>query len=68
MGTREIDENSIDFFDTGGEPAPFNQESARQSLMRQMEEDPSVFLRRKFAHQYRKQQQTKAPVKIEEDW
>jgi hypothetical protein len=66
MGTKEVDENSLDFFDTGGEPAPFDQEAARQSLLRQVEEDPSIFLRRKFAHQIRKR--INQPEGNEEDW
>lgn len=66
MGSREIDEASLDFFDTGGAPAPFDQQGARQSLLRQVEEDPSIFLRRKFAHQLRKR--TPKPEPPDESW
>lgn len=66
LGTREVDETTIDFFDTGGEPAPFDQQGARQSLLRQVEEDPSIFLRRKFAYQLRNR--TQKPEAREESW
>jgi len=66
MGNKEVDESTIDFFDTGGEPAPFDPQGAQQSLLRQVEEDPSLFLRRKFAHQLRKR--TDKPKVSEESW
>lgn len=53
MGSKEIDESLIDFFETGGDPVPFDQQGASQSMLRQVEEDPSLFLRRKFAYQLR---------------
>ena len=65
-GNKEVDESTIDFFDTGGEPAPFDPQGAKQSLLRQVEEDPSLFLRRKFAHQLRKR--TQKPDISEESW
>ncbi len=66
MVTKEADEASIDFFDTGGEPAPFDQQEAKQSLLRRVDEDPSIFLRRKFAHQLRNR--TQKPIATEESW
>ena len=66
MGEKELDENAIDFFDSGGEPAPFDPKGAKQSLLRQVEEDPSLFLRRKFAHQLRLR--TDKPEAGEESW
>jgi len=66
MGTREVDEESVDFFDTGNQPVPFDQEGTPQALIRQMEENPSVFLRRKFAHQLRKRKPSETTD--EEDW
>lgn len=66
MGSRELDESTIDFFDTGGEPAPFDPQGAKQSLLRQVEENPSLFLRRKFAHQLRNR--TDKPEAGEESW
>lgn len=65
-GSRELDESSINFFDSGGEPAPFDPRSASQSLLRQVEEDPSLFLRRKFAHQLRNRKDK--PEAGEESW
>jgi len=65
-GNKEVDENTIDFFDTGGEPAAFDQQGAKQSLLRQVEEDPSIFLRRKFAYQLRSR--SIKPEPGEEDW
>ncbi|MEN8155369.1 MAG: VWA domain-containing protein [Bacteroidota bacterium] len=66
MGSKEVDESTIDFFDTGGEPAPFDQQGARQSLLRQVDTDPSIFLRRKFAHQLRNRKQK--PERSEQTW
>lgn len=66
IGSKELDESTIDFFDTGGEPAPFNSEGARQSMLRRVEEDPSLFLRRKFAYQLRNR--TEKPEASEESW
>lgn len=66
MGAKEIDETMLDFFDTGGAPAPFDQQGAKQSLLRQVEEDPSIFLRRKFAHQLRNR--TNKPEPPDESW
>ncbi|MEN8201589.1 MAG: VWA domain-containing protein [Bacteroidota bacterium] len=66
MGSKEVDESTIDFFDTGGEPAPFDQQEAKQSLLRQVDEDPSIFLRRKFAHQLKNRKQK--PERSEETW
>lgn len=65
-GNKEVDENAIDFFDTGGDPAPFDPQGAKQSLLRQVEEDPSIFLRRKFAFQLKNR--SKKPEPGEEDW
>jgi len=66
IGNREVDESTIDFFDQGGKPAPFNSENARQSMLRRVEEDPSLFLRRKFAYQLRNR--TEKPEPGEESW
>ena len=64
--TREIDETAIDFFEQGESPPKLDQAETRQTLLRQVEEDPSIFLRRKFAHQYRNR--TKKAEPLEEDW
>lgn len=61
-----MDESTIDFFDTGSEPPSMDQQGARQSLLRQMEEDPSLFLRRKFAHQLRNRKEK--PEAPDEKW
>jgi Ca-activated chloride channel family protein len=66
MGSRELDEQSIDFFDTGGQLAPFDPQGARESLLRTVEEDPSIFLRRKFAHQLRNR--NPKPEASDETW
>jgi Ca-activated chloride channel homolog len=66
IGNKEVDESTIDFFNTGGEPAPFDSQGAQQSLLRQVEEDPSLFLRRKFAYQLKNR--TKKPETGEESW
>lgn len=64
--TREVDETSIDFFEQGESPPLLDQNEARQTLLRQVEENPSIFLRRKFAHQYRNRNKRVEP--LEEDW
>lgn len=66
MSSKEIDETTLDFFDTGGTPSHVDHQGARQSLLRQVDEDPSIFLRRKFAHQLRNR--TIKPTTPEESW
>ena len=65
-GAREIDESTLDFFNAGESPLPYDQQGAKQSLLRQVEEDPSIFLRRKFAHQLKNR--IEKPRTLEEDW
>lgn len=65
-GAKEIDESTLDFFDTGGDLAPMDPQGAKQSMLRQVEEDPSLFLRRKFAHQLRNR--SEKPKSLEERW
>lgn len=65
MVTKEVDENTIDFFEFD-ENMVIDKDAARQTLLRQITEDPAIFLRRKFAYQNRNR---KKPVtKMEEDW
>ena len=52
MGSKEVDENTIDVFEFD-ENAVIDKEAAKQTLLRQVTEDPSIFLRRKFAYQVR---------------
>lgn len=66
MVNKEVDENNIDFFDPDLEPAAFDPEGAKQSLLRQVEEDPSLFLRRKFALQLRNR--SDKPEAGDESW
>ena len=65
MEVREVDENTIDIFEFD-ENLIMDKESARQTLLRQVTEDPSLFLRRKFAYQNRNR--TKQIVPTEEKW
>ena len=53
MVTKEVDENTIDIFEFD-ENIVIDKEAAKQTLLRQVTEDPSVFLRRKFAYQNRR--------------
>lgn len=65
MKTEEVDENTIDIFEFD-ENVVIDKDAARQTLLRQVTEDPSLFLRRKFAYQNRDR---KKPLpKLEEDW
>lgn len=50
--TKEVDENTIDIFEFD-ENIIIDKETAKQTLLRQVTEDPSIFLRRKFAYQNR---------------
>ena len=52
METKEVDEDTIDVFDFD-ENAVIDKDAAKQTLLRQMKEDPALFLRRKFAYQIR---------------
>ena len=52
MGSKEVDENTIDVFEFD-ENAVIDKDAAKQTLLRQVTEDPSIFLRRKFAYQVR---------------
>lgn len=52
MVTKEVDENTIDVFEFD-ENVVIDKETAKQTLLRQVTEDPSIFLRRKFAYQIR---------------
>ena len=53
MKVEEVDENTIDIFEFD-ENVVIDKEAARQTLLRQVTEDPSLFLRRKFAYQNRR--------------
>ena len=50
MKVEEVDENTIDIFEFD-ENVVIDREAAKQTLLRQVTEDPSLFLRRKFAYQ-----------------
>ena len=50
MVSKEVDETTIDIFEFD-QNAAISQEDAQQTLLRQVTEDPSLFLRRKFAYQ-----------------
>ena len=65
MVTKEVDENTIDVFEFD-ENILIDKEAAKQTLLRQVTEDPSLFLRRKFAYQNRNR--TKPIVRSEEQW
>ena len=65
MVSKEVDENTIDVFEFD-ENAVIDKEQAKQTLLRQVTEDPSIFLRRKFA--YQNKNRTKPIKKLEEDW
>jgi len=52
MEAKEVDENTIDVFEFD-ENVIIDKETAKQTLLRQVTEDPSLFLRRKFAYQIR---------------
>ncbi|WP_276388633.1 VWA domain-containing protein [Eudoraea chungangensis] len=65
MVTKEVDENTIDIFELD-ESIVLDKDAAKQTLLRQVTEDPSVFLRRKFAYQIKNR--TIKPEKQLEDW
>ena len=65
MEVREVDENTIDVFEFD-ENIVIDKEAAKQTLLRQVTEDPSLFLRRKFAYQNR--DRTKPIKNSEEKW
>jgi len=50
MVTKEVDESTIDIFEFD-ETIVIDKNAAKQTLLRQVTEDPSLFLRRKFAYQ-----------------
>ena len=50
MVTKEVDESTIDIFEFD-ETIIIDKDAAKQTLLRQVTEDPSLFLRRKFAYQ-----------------
>ena len=50
MVTKEVDESTIDIFEFD-ETIVIDKDAAKQTLLRQVTEDPSLFLRRKFAYQ-----------------
>ena len=65
MESFEVDEDEIDIFEFD-ERQVMSREEAQQTLLRQVTEDPSIFLRRKFAYQNRKRKvKVVRPV---EDW
>lgn len=63
MQTIEVDENTIDIFEFD-ENIVIDKDEAKQTLLRQVTEDPSIFLRRKFAYQNRGR---KKPIKKNQD-
>ncbi|MBO3117450.1 VWA domain-containing protein [Winogradskyella sp. DF17] len=65
MVTKEVDENTIDVFEFD-ENAVIDKDAAKQTLLRQVKEDPAIFLRRKFAYQI-KNRKIK-PKKQDKDW
>lgn len=65
MVTKEVDESTIDVFELD-ENIVLDKDAAKQTLLRQVTEDPSVFLRRKFAYQIKMRKEK--PTKLEEDW
>lgn len=65
MKTEEVDENTIDIFEFD-ENIVIDKDVAKQTLLRQVTEDPSLFLRRKFA--YQNKNRTKPIVKSKEAW
>lgn len=65
MVSEEVDENTIDIFEFD-ENAVMDKDAAKQTLLRQVSEDPSLFLRRKFA--YQNKNRTKPIVKSDEAW
>ena len=65
MEVREVDENTIDVFEFD-ENIVIDKDAAKQTLLRQVTEDPSIFLRRKFAYQNRNRTE---PIKnLKEEW
>jgi len=65
MKTEEVDENTIDIFEFD-ENVVIDKDAAKQTLLRQVTEDPSLFLRRKFAYQNKNR---KKPItKPKEAW
>lgn len=65
METVEVDEDTIDIFEFD-ENIVIDRNEAKQTLLRQVTEDPSLFLRRKFAYQNRRR--TAKVQKMEEAW
>lgn len=65
METFEVDESTIDIFEFDA-TLVIDKDEAKQTLLRQVTEDPSLFLRRKFAYQNYKRKQT--IKKMEEQW
>ena len=65
MEVREVDENTIDVFEFD-ENIVIDKEAAKQTLLRQVTEDPSLFLRRKFA--YQNKNRTEPIINTEEKW
>ncbi|MGB5355714.1 MAG: VWA domain-containing protein [Eudoraea sp.] len=65
MVSKEVDESTIDIFELD-ESIVIDKDAAKQTLLRQVTEDPSLFLRRKFAYQIKNR--SKKPEKPEEDW
>ncbi len=64
MVSKEVDENTIDIFEFD-ENVVMDKEAAKQTLLRQVTEDPSLFLRRKFAYQNRRRAASiKSPEEI----
>lgn len=63
METFEVNEDEIDIFELD-ETQVISQGEAQQTLLRQVNEDPSIFLRRKFAYQNRKR---KGSIKTPKD-
>lgn len=50
MVSKEVDESTIDIFEFD-ETIVIDKDAAKETLLRQVTEDPSLFLRRKFAYQ-----------------
>lgn len=65
MVTTEVDENTIDVFEFD-ENIVIDKDAAKQTLLRQVTEDPSLFLRRKFAYQIKNRK--KPIIKSEDSW
>ena len=65
METFEVNEDEIDIFELNNTQV-MSQGEAQQTLLRQVNEDPAIFLRRKFAYQNRKRKGSIKPSK--EPW